>query len=99
MCLTSTIENPWLILGVTLYPFAPICFRNPTPAVDYESVVDFVWPQVNDTEHISYLDINGNFTVQEEPEAKRVKFWNWLYDNYAAKQEADATTNTTVVTE
>ncbi|KAF9413122.1 hypothetical protein HW555_008564 [Spodoptera exigua] len=50
---------------------------NPTPSVDYESVVDFTWPQVNNTEHVSYLDINGNFTVQSDPEAKRVKFWNF----------------------
>ncbi|KAF9806144.1 hypothetical protein SFRURICE_016343, partial [Spodoptera frugiperda] len=68
---------------------------NPTPSVDYESVVDFTWPQVNSTEHISYLDINGNFTIQTDPEAKRVKFWNFLYENYAAKPE-DAT-NATVV--
>ncbi|CAH0690199.1 unnamed protein product [Spodoptera exigua] len=61
---------------------------NPTPSVDYESVVDFTWPQVNNTEHVSYLDINGNFTVQSDPEAKRVKFWNFLYENYAAKQES-----------
>lgn len=61
-------------------------------------MVDFNWPQVNDTEHISYLDIDGNFTVRADPEAKRVKFWNWLYDNYAAKRDPDAT-NATVVNE
>lgn len=78
-----------------------MCSSNPTPTVDYESVVDFEWPQVNDTEHMSYLDIDGNFTVQTNPEAKRVKFWNWLYDNYVDKQETSSTnsSNTTESTD
>lgn len=64
--------------------------------MDYESVVDFMWPRVNNTEHVSYLDIDGNFTVKTDPETKRVEFWNWLYEKYADK-ETD--TNTTVVSE
>ncbi|XP_045537697.1 venom carboxylesterase-6 [Papilio machaon] len=58
---------------------------NPTPPVDYESILDFKWLPVNETEHMNYLNINGNFTLQTDPEAKRVKFWDWLYDNYANK--------------
>ncbi|XP_063539334.1 venom carboxylesterase-6 [Cydia strobilella] len=57
---------------------------NPTPPVDYESVVDFTWLPVNETAHINYLDINSNFTVLEDPEAKRVRFWDWLYENNSA---------------
>ncbi|XP_013135434.1 PREDICTED: bile salt-activated lipase-like [Papilio polytes] len=56
---------------------------NPTPPVDYESIVDFKWLPVNETERMNYLNINGNFTLLTDPEAKRVKFWDWLYDNYA----------------
>ncbi|XP_047536605.1 esterase E4-like [Vanessa atalanta] len=59
---------------------------NPTPAIDYESVVDFKWLPVNDTSHINYLDITENFTLQTDPEAKRVRFWDWLYENYASKR-------------
>ncbi|XP_013183727.2 carboxylic ester hydrolase [Amyelois transitella] len=59
---------------------------NPTPPVDYESVVDFKWPPVNDTSSIDYLNINGNFTVKKDPESKRVKFWDWLYENYAQER-------------
>ncbi|VVC91510.1 unnamed protein product [Leptidea sinapis] len=60
---------------------------NPTPPVDYESVVNFKWNPVNDTRHnINYLDITGNFTLRTDPEPKRVRFWDWLYENYAAKQ-------------
>ncbi|PZC80786.1 hypothetical protein B5X24_HaOG200160 [Helicoverpa armigera] len=70
---------------------------NPTPDVDYESVVDFKWPQVNNTEHISYLDISGNFTVQTDPEAKRVKFWNWLYDNYSTKRNVETNNSTAAI--
>ncbi|CAD0203924.1 unnamed protein product [Chrysodeixis includens] len=65
---------------------------NPTPPVDYESVVDFTWPRVNSTEHVSYLDIDGNFTVKADPETKRVEFWNWLYENYADKHTDNSTT-------
>lgn len=64
-----------------LYEF----FRNPTPPVDYESVVDFEWLPVNDTSGVHYLDITGNFTLRTNPEAKRISFWDWLYENYAAK--------------
>ncbi|XP_072929862.1 carboxylic ester hydrolase [Epargyreus clarus] len=56
---------------------------NPTPPVDYESVVDFTWQPVNETSPITYLDINSNFTLQTNPEEKRVRFWDWLYENYA----------------
>ncbi|CAH2094603.1 unnamed protein product [Euphydryas editha] len=58
---------------------------NPTPPIDYESAVNFKWLPVNDTSHINYLDITGNFTLLRDPEAKRVRFWDWLYDNYANK--------------
>ncbi|KPJ18206.1 Venom carboxylesterase-6 [Papilio machaon] len=54
---------------------------NPTPPVDYESILDFKWLPVNETEHMNYLNINGNFTLQTAPEAKRVKFWDWLSVN------------------
>ncbi|XP_068619235.1 carboxylic ester hydrolase [Battus philenor] len=57
---------------------------NPTPPVDYESIVNFNWLPVNDTEHVNYLNINGNFTLLTDPEAKRVQFWDWLYENYAS---------------
>ncbi|RVE50094.1 hypothetical protein evm_005300, partial [Chilo suppressalis] len=56
---------------------------NPTPPVDYESVVNFKWGPVNDTRHVDYLNIDGNFTQLTGPEAKRVRFWDWLYENYA----------------
>lgn len=58
-------------------------FRNPTPPVDYESVVDFEWLAVN-TSRVHYLDITGNFTLRTEPEAKRIQFWDWLYEKYVA---------------
>ncbi|KAL0819630.1 hypothetical protein ABMA28_007707 [Loxostege sticticalis] len=58
---------------------------NPTPPVDYESVVDFKWMPVNDTTHVNYLNIDGNFTLLSDPEAKRVRFWDWLYENYERK--------------
>ncbi|XP_028159051.1 venom carboxylesterase-6 [Ostrinia furnacalis] len=58
---------------------------NPTPPVDYDSIIDFKWQPVNDTSHINYLDIDGNFTQLTDPEAKRVRFWDWLYENYANK--------------
>ncbi|XP_038206794.1 venom carboxylesterase-6-like [Zerene cesonia] len=58
---------------------------NPTPPIDYESIVDFKWLPVNDTQHINYLDITGNFTMKKDPEPKRVSFWDWLYDNYTKK--------------
>ncbi|XP_030024687.2 venom carboxylesterase-6 [Manduca sexta] len=59
---------------------------NPTPPVDYESVVDFKWLPINgSTSHIDYLDITGNFTMEANPEEKRISFWNWLYENYASK--------------
>ncbi|XP_075982764.1 carboxylic ester hydrolase [Anticarsia gemmatalis] len=64
---------------------------NPTPPVDYESVVDFKWPAVNGTEHISYLDITGNFTIRTDPEAKRIKYWDFLYENYANKPDVNIT--------
>ncbi|CAH0728291.1 unnamed protein product, partial [Brenthis ino] len=56
---------------------------NPTPPVDYESVVDFTWLPVNDTTHVNFLDIAGNFTLRFDPEAKRVRFWDWLFESYA----------------
>ncbi|XP_053613793.1 carboxylic ester hydrolase [Plodia interpunctella] len=59
---------------------------NPTPPVDYESIVDFKWLPVNDTTSIDYLNINGNFTLLKDPEPKRVKFWDWLYENYAQER-------------
>ncbi|KPI92286.1 Venom carboxylesterase-6 [Papilio xuthus] len=58
---------------------------NPTPPMNYESILDFKWLPVNGTEHMNYLNINGNFTLLTDPEAKRVRFWDWLYDNYANK--------------
>ncbi|XP_073950365.1 carboxylic ester hydrolase-like [Choristoneura fumiferana] len=57
---------------------------NPTPPVDYESVIDFDWLPVNDTAHINYLDINSNFTLLEDPEPKRVLFWDGLYNSNGA---------------
>ncbi|KAM3956544.1 carboxylic ester hydrolase [Aphomia sociella] len=56
---------------------------NPTPPVDYESVVDFKWLPVNDTSHVDYLNINSKFTLEKDPESKRVRFWDWIYENYA----------------
>ncbi|XP_026760793.1 carboxylic ester hydrolase-like [Galleria mellonella] len=56
---------------------------NPTPPVDYESVVDFKWLPVNDTTHIDYLNINSKFTLEKDPESIRVRFWDWMYENYA----------------
>ncbi|CAK1583667.1 unnamed protein product [Parnassius mnemosyne] len=58
---------------------------NPTPPVDYQSAVDFKWLPVNDTQHINYLNIDGNFTLLTDPDAKRVRFWDWLYENYASE--------------
>ncbi|OWR46748.1 alpha-esterase [Danaus plexippus plexippus] len=55
---------------------------NPTPPIDYESVLDFKWPPVNDSDHVTYLDITRQFAVKSDPEPKRVRFWDWLYDNY-----------------
>lgn len=58
--------------------------RNPTPPVEYESIVDFTWPPVNSSSsQVDYLDINSNFTLHSDPEAARVRFWDWLYENYA----------------
>lgn len=57
--------------------------RNPTPPVDYESIIDFKWLPVNDTTHINYLNIDGNFTQLAEPEPGRVRFWDRLYETYA----------------
>ncbi|CAH2233686.1 venom carboxylesterase-6 [Pararge aegeria] len=57
---------------------------NPTPPVDYESIVDFKWLPVNDTVNANYLDITQNFTLKVNPEATRVRFWDWLYKNYAS---------------
>ncbi|CAH2045327.1 unnamed protein product, partial [Iphiclides podalirius] len=59
---------------------------NPTPPSD-DSILDFKWQAVNNTEHMNYLDINGNFTMLTDPEAKRVQFWDWLYDNYAKEEQ------------
>lgn len=69
---------------------------NPTPPVDYEFATDFIWPRVNDTDAISYLDITGNFTIRTDPEAKRIKYWDWLYENYE-NNENKLEVNTTKV--
>lgn len=76
-----------------------VFFRNPTPPVDYVSVVDFTWPQVNDTEQINYLDITGNFTIRTDPEAKRIKYWDWLYENYARKPQENTTDTQTLTSD
>lgn len=58
---------------------------NPTPPVDYESIVDFKWLPVNESSHVNYLDITGNFTSKVDPEQRRINFWDWLYENFAKK--------------
>ncbi|KAI5643066.1 carboxylesterase family domain-containing protein [Phthorimaea operculella] len=55
---------------------------NPTIG-DHEDPIDFKWSPVNDTTHLTYLDINGHFTQKQDPEARRVRLWDWLYENYA----------------
>ncbi|CAG4953900.1 unnamed protein product [Parnassius apollo] len=60
---------------------------NPTPPIDHESPVDFQWLPVNNTQHINYLNIDGNFTLLTDPDAKRVRFWDWLYENYASESK------------
>ncbi|KAG7297938.1 hypothetical protein JYU34_018693 [Plutella xylostella] len=56
---------------------------NPTPPVDYESIVDFKWLPVNDTSTVRYLNIDANVTMEEDPDGARVQFWDWLYDTFA----------------
>lgn len=76
-----------------LFTLRMLYFRNPTPPVDYETVIDFNWLPVNDTAHINYLDINGNFTLLEDPEGKRVRFWDDLYHSNAAASTATTPTS------
>ncbi|XP_049877694.1 venom carboxylesterase-6-like isoform X2 [Pectinophora gossypiella] len=57
---------------------------NPTPP-DTDGKVDLKWLPVNDTKRVTYLDITGQFTLKTEPEARRVRLWDWLYENYANK--------------
>lgn len=61
-----------------------IFHRNPTPPVDYESIVDFKWLPIDNSQHLNYLDITeiGNFKQRADPEPERLRFWDWLYDNY-----------------
>lgn len=66
-----------------------MCFndsRNPTPPAEGNSPLDLEWLPVNDTSHPQYLDITGAFSMKTDPEAIRVRLWDWLYDNYATNK-------------
>lgn len=55
--------------------------------MDYDSVLDFTWPPVNaSSSHVNYLDMDTNFTLRSNPESARVRFWDWLYENYLADE-------------
>ncbi|XP_026315216.1 venom carboxylesterase-6-like [Hyposmocoma kahamanoa] len=59
---------------------------NPTPPAEGKSALDLEWLPVNDTAHPLYLDITGAFSMKTDPEAIRVRLWDWLYDNYATNK-------------
>lgn len=58
---------------------------NPTPPVDYESILDFTWEPVTDINKINYLNIDANFTTGVQPEADRIAFWNEIFEQYVSR--------------